>query len=95
MISKKTLREFWEKHADCEQQLKVWYETAKQSDWKNPNDVKQTYADASIIANNRVVFNIRGGNYRLIVAFNYPLSIAFIRYIGTHSDYDKIDATTI
>ena len=67
IIAKSTLRSFWEKHADSEQYLKTWYETAKTSSWKSPNDIKKTYANASIVANNRVVFNIKGNAYRLIV----------------------------
>lgn len=95
IIAKKTLREFWEKHADTEQYLKTWYETAKTSHWVSPNDIKETYATASILKNNRVVFNIKGNSYRLVVKFNYERQWAFIRFVGTHSDYDKIDADTI
>ncbi|AUD04850.1 type II toxin-antitoxin system HigB family toxin [Spirosoma pollinicola] len=95
IIAKRTLKEFWEKHSDAEQYLKTWYETAKQAEWKSPNDVKKTYANASIIAGNRVVFNIKGNDYRLIVKFNYQQQWAFIRFIGTHSLYDRVDATTV
>ena len=95
IIARRTLKEFWEKHSDAEQYLKTWYETAKQADWKTPNDVKQTYANASIIAGNRVVFNIKGNDYRLIVKFNYQRQWAFIRFVGSHADYDRVDATTI
>lgn len=95
IIAKRTLKEFWGKYSNAEQYLKTWYETAKQADWKNPQDIKNTYATASIIAGNRVVFNIKGNDYRLIVKFNYQRQWAFIRFIGTHTDYDKIDATTI
>ena len=93
--SKSTLRAFWEKHADSEQYLKTWYDTVKHADWKKPNDIKRTYANASIIGNNRVVFNIKGNTYRLVVKFNYERQWAFIRFIGTHAEYDKIDAKTI
>lgn len=95
IIAKRTLREFWEKHPDCEQYLKTWYDIAWRADWKSPNDIKDTFASTSVIANNRVVFNIRGNNYRLVVKFNYERQWAFIRFIGTHAEYDKIDATTI
>lgn len=95
IISKKALKDFWEKHADSEQYLKTWYDTAKNADWKNPNDVKASYSSASIIGDNRVVFNVKGNNYRLIVKFNYRLQWAFIRFIGTHAEYDKIDAEKI
>ena len=89
------MKDFWEKHADSEQYLKTWYDTAKNADWKNPNDVKASYSSASIIGDNRVVFNVKGNNYRLIVKFNYRLQWAFIRFIGTHAEYDKIDAEKI
>lgn len=95
IIAKRTLKEFWEKYRDSEQYLKTWYETVKNSNWKSPNDVKVTYRTASILKNNRVVFNIKGNNYRLIVKFNYEKGWAFIRFIGTHQEYDHIDAETI
>lgn len=95
IISKKTLREFWAKHSDSEQYLKTWYETAKSSNWVSPKEVKEVYINASILKNGRVVFNIKGNSYRLIVKFNYAKQWAFIRFIGTHAEYDKIDANTI
>lgn len=95
IVAKRTLREFWEKHAEVEQYLKTWYDTAKNSDWKTPNDVKNTYSNASILKYERVVFNIKGNDYRLIVKFNFEKSWIFIRFIGTHAEYDKIDANTI
>jgi len=95
IIAKRTLREFWEKHLDSEQYLKTWYETAKSSNWQSPNDVKKTYIHASILKNNRVVFNIKGNSYRLIVKFNYDRQWAFIRFVGTHVEYNNIDANTI
>jgi len=95
IIAKRTLKEFWEKHADSEQYLKTWYDTAKNARWKSPNDVKNTYANASIVSGNRVVFNIKGNSYRLIVKFQYEREWAYIRFIGTHSEYDKINAETI
>ncbi len=95
IIAKRTLRIFWEKHADSEQYLKTWYETAKNSNWTSPNDVKRTYINASILKKSRIVFNIKGNSYRLIVKFNFDRQWAFIRFIGTHSDYDKINANTI
>ena len=95
IIAKSTLQQFWKNRADCEQYLKTWYNTAKNSKWNSPNDVKQTYINASILKNGRVVFNIKGNSYRLIVKFNYDRQWAFIRFIGTHAEYDKIDADTI
>lgn len=95
IIAKKTLREFWEKHADSEQYLKTWYETAKNANWESPNDIKKTYINASVLKDSRIVFNIKGNSYRLIVKFNFIRQWAFIRFIGTHAEYDKIDADTI
>jgi mRNA interferase HigB len=95
IIAKRVLREFWEIYPDSEQYLKTWYETAMHSDWSTPQDVKKTYASASIIKDNRVVFNIRGNSYRLVVKFNYRKQWGFVRFIGTHDDYNKIDAGTI
>lgn len=95
IFAKNTLREFWEAHPDSEQYLKTWYDTAKSSSWKTPNDVKQTYANASILKERRIVFNIKGNTYRLVAKFNFEKQWIFIRFIGTHLDYDKIDANTI
>jgi len=95
ILAKSTLREFWDKHPDSEQYLKTWYDTAMNSDWKTPNDVKQSYASANILKDSRIVFNIKGNSYRLVVKFNFDHQMAFIRFIGSHSDYDKIDANSI
>ena len=95
VIAKKTLREFWEKHADCEEQLKSWYHEAESANWKSPNDIKTNYPSASILADNRVVFNIKGNKYRLIVKINYDYEVTWIRFVGTHAQYDKIDANKI
>jgi mRNA interferase HigB len=95
IFAKSTLMAFWEKHADSEQYLKTWYDTALSSDWKNPNEVKNTYANASIFKNNRIVFNIKGNSYRLVAKFNFEKQWIFIRFIGTHIEYDKINAETI
>lgn len=95
IFAKSTLRAFWEKHPDSEQYLKTWYATAMSSDWKSPNDVKHSYASASIFKDSRIVFNIKGNSYRLVVKFNFEHQMAFIRFIGTHEEYDKIDANSI
>lgn len=95
VIAKKTLRTFWTKHKDCEQQLKAWYKETEVAIWKDPGDIKADYPAASILEDNRVVFNIKGNKYRLVVKINYSYKIVWIRFIGTHSEYDKIDATKI
>ncbi len=95
VIAKKTLRVFWEKHRNCEQQLKTWYEEAVESIWVTPNDIKRDYPSASFLSDNRVVFNIKGNTYRLIVKINYKYKMVWIRFVGTHGEYDKRDATKI
>jgi mRNA interferase HigB len=95
VISKKILREFWEKHSDSEQQLKSWFQETSNAEWNSPNDIKIEYPSASILSNNRVVFNIKGNKYRLIVRINYDYKMAWIRFVGTHAEYDKIDANKI
>ena len=95
VIAKRTLREFWEKHADSEQQLKAWYNEAEQAEWKTPNEIKKDYPSASILEDNRVVFNIKGNHYRLIVKINYSYGVVWVRFIGTHAEYDKVDAAKI
>ena len=79
----------------AEQYLKTWYQVAMKSSWQSPADIKKSYANASIIKGNRVVFNIKGNDFRLVVKFNYEREWAFIRFIGTHSEYDKINVEEI
>lgn len=95
IISRKALREFWEIHPDAQQPLQAWYADVKRADWKSPTNIKNIYRNASIVANNRVVFNIKGNKYRLVVAIRYEYRLVYIRFVGTHQEYDKIDVTTI
>jgi mRNA interferase HigB len=95
VIAKKILREFWEKYSDSQEHLKTWYKEATRAEWDSPIDIKTEYPKASILKNGRVVFNICGNKYRLIVKINYPRHWVFIRFIGTHNEYDKIDADII
>ena len=95
IFAKSTLREYCQKNPDSEQYLKTWFDTVMGSDWKSPNDVKRTYANASILKDSRIVFNIKGNSYRLVTKFNFEKQWIFIRFIGTHKEYDKIDANTI
>ena len=95
IISRRALREFWAKYSDTEQPLQAWYANVKRADWKTPSDVKATYRNASFVENNRVVFNIKGNSYRLVAAINYQYSIVYIRFIGTHQAYNKINVATI
>lgn len=95
VFAKSTLREFWERYPDAEQYLKTWFDTAMNSDWKSPSDVKQTYANASILKEGRIVFNIKGNSCRLVVKINFEKQWIFIRFIGSHKEYNRIDANTI
>ena len=95
IISKKTLKEFWEVHEDAEQPLRAWHAKTKQANWKSTEDVKNDYRNASFVANSRVIFNIKGNKYRLVVVINYQYQIIYIRFIGTHKEYDNIDVTKI
>jgi mRNA interferase HigB len=97
IIAVKTLREFWEDpdYHDAKQPLKAWYAEAKHANWKTPADIKAQYGHASIIGNNRVVFNIAGNKYRLVIKFHYNRGVGYVRFIGTHREYDKIDAEVV
>jgi mRNA interferase HigB len=95
IIARGTLRDYWEIHPDVEDALRTWYYEASRAAWQSPAEVKEAHRNASIIAGNRVVFNIKGNKYRLIAAMRYDIGIIFIRFIGTHVEYDKVDAETI
>jgi len=95
VLSRKTLREFWEKHPDARQPLQTWYADVKHSIWKKPADIKNIYRNASFLSDNRVTFNIKGNNYRVIVVVQYNYGMVYIRFVGTHKEYDRIDAETI
>ena len=95
VIALRTLREFWTRHPPAEAPLRGWYAEASRADWRTPADIKSAHHTASFLANNRVVFNIKGNDYRLVVAVRYTSGILFIRFIGTHAQYDRIDPATI
>jgi mRNA interferase HigB len=101
IIAKRTLRGFLEKlagHKDrrgLEASLDAWYEEAKRADWKTPADVKASFGSASLVGPDRVVFNIKGNSYRLVAAVNYRRGILFIKWFGTHRQYDAIDVGTV
>ncbi|MDR1974539.1 MAG: type II toxin-antitoxin system HigB family toxin [Bacteroidales bacterium] len=95
IIAKKTLRDFWSIHPNSEQQLKSWFQEANGAQWLTPNQIKREYPSASILNDNRVVFNIKGNDYRLIVKINYDYQMVWIRFIGTHAEYDKVNANRI
>ena len=94
-ISKRTLRAFWERHTDAKEPLLAWYREVAKEDWDAPARVKQRYRSASIVGGNRVVFNIKGNDYRLVVRINYPGRIVYLRFVGTHAEYDAVDVTEV
>ena len=95
VISVKTLREYWHDHPDVEQPLKAWKAEAEKANWKTPGDIKRRYPSADFLKGNRVVFNIKGNAYRLVVKIHYNTGTVFIRFIGTHAEYDRIEAENI
>ena len=95
IISKKSLRSFWIRHTEAEQALCAWFHEMGAADWKTPMDLKRDFPSADILPGNRVVFNIKGNHYRLIAKIHYNTGILFVRFIGTHSEYDHVDATTV
>ena len=95
IVAIKILREFWTLYPDAEQPLKAWVDEVKQAGWTQPAEIKLKYRNASILKNKRVVFNIKGNDYRLVVSVAYRFSAVYIKFIGTHGQYDAIDAETI
>jgi mRNA interferase HigB len=95
VIAKSVLRAFWERFPQAEEPLQAWYREVEKEDWDEPAKVKEKYRSASIIKGSRVVFNIKGNDYRLVVRINYPYRVIYIRFVGTHADYDRINAEEI
>ncbi len=97
IISRKRLRQFWQRpgYGDAEQPLRAWFREASKAEWDNPAAIKAIYRSASIIGDSRVVFNIAGNKYRLVGKVNYPYRVIYIRFVGTHRQYDSIDVKEI
>lgn len=97
IIARRTLQEFWAdpRYRDAEQPLRAWFTEVKRAEWHTPAEIKAAHRNASFLANNRVVFNIAGNKYRLVVAVKYTAQIVFIRFVGTHAQYDAIDAEEV
>lgn len=95
VIAYRSLQNFWTLHPAAEQPLKAWYDEARKAVWKQPSDIKAHYRSASFVGNNRVVFNIKGNDYRLIVAVAYRVGVVYVKFIGTHTQYDRVDAATV
>ncbi len=95
IIAKKHLIHFWRIYPDAEQPLRAWYDEVAHANWRKPQDIKNQYRNASFIASNRVVFNIKGNTYRLVVAIAYSFGAVYVKFIGNHAAYDRIDACTV
>lgn len=95
VISKVTLVQFWIEHPAARQALQTWLEDASRAQWNSPQDIKRRYTSASFVAHNRVVFNIKGNDYRLVVAVAYRFQALYVKFVGTHAQYDAIDAATV
>jgi mRNA interferase HigB len=95
VLSRSTLREFWKRHAGAEQPLKAWFAEAVRASWKRPQHVRNEYPSASFVADNRIVFNIAGNKYRLVVHVNYHYQTVYIKFIGTHAEYERIDVEKV
>jgi mRNA interferase HigB len=95
IISKKTLKDFWERERAAQCELEAWHAEAKNAEWTTPAEVKAQHGNASILKDGRVVFNICGNKYRLVVWINYAFFTIYVRFVGTHAEYDEIDAQTI
>lgn len=91
IIAKRTLREFWKLYRDSEQPLRSWYDISKKENWNNFNEIKSLFRNASIVGNDKVVFNIKGNDYLLVVKVDFIWKVMFIKFIGTHREYDKVD----
>lgn len=95
ILAKSTLRAFWTAYADAEEPLLAWYREVEKADWSEPSQVKEQFRNASFPKGNRVVFNIKGNDYRLVVRINYPYRIVYVRFVGTHTQYNQIDVKEV
>lgn len=95
IVAVKILREFWGKFPDSEQHLKAWVDEVRKASWTQPADIKETFRSASILKNRRTVFNIKGNDYRLVVSVAYRFQAVYVKFIGTHEQYDEIDAGAV
>ncbi|HEX7917211.1 type II toxin-antitoxin system HigB family toxin [Rudaea sp.] len=95
LIALKSLREFWARHPQAEQPLRAWADEVRQARWKRPADIKAQFASASILKSRRVVFNIKGNDYRVVTAVAYRFQAVYVKFVGTHAEYDEIDADEV
>jgi mRNA interferase HigB len=95
IVAKRALREFWKRYPDAEEPLLAWHREVEAEDWDTPAKVKAKYRNASVVGDNRVVFNIKGNNYRLVVKINYRYRVVYVRFVGTHPEYDAVDVEEV
>ena len=95
IIAKRTLRLFWQRHPTAEGALRTWHQVVQSADWLGPEQVKRQFGSASFVADNRIVFNIGGNKYRLVVEMQYQAAIAWVKFIGTHAQYDQINVENV
>ena len=95
IIAKRTLREFWERFQDAEEPLQAWFREVEKEDWAEPAKLKAKYGNASIIKGSRAVFNIKGNDYRLVVKINYQYRVIYVRFVGTHAEYNKVNVEEV
>ena len=95
IFSKSSLRNCWNRHPLCEQALKSWYAEARKADWSSPAEVKLRFPSSEILGRNHIKFKIKGNDYRLIVKINYEFKAVYIKFVGTHAEYDKIDVNNL
>lgn len=95
IIAKRTLRDFWERYPTAKGPLEAWHQEVAHADWASPSAVKAHFRSASILMGHRVIFNVSGNQYRLVVKINYPYGVVYVRFIGTHAEYDAVDVTSI
>ena len=95
IIAKRTLRQFWERHPQSATPLRTWYAIVSRARWTGPADVKAQFGSADFVADNRIVFNIGGNKYRLVVRVSYEYGRVLVKFVGTHAEYDRIDVTTV
>jgi len=95
VIAKRTLRLFWERHPDAKGSIEAWHAEVMKAAWKTPQQVKAQFGSASILKAGRVVFNVSGNKYRLVVAIDYARQACFVKFLGTHEQYDSINAQTV
>ncbi|MFT4585297.1 MAG: mRNA interferase HigB [Gammaproteobacteria bacterium] len=95
IIARRTLRQFWERYPDSAQVLKAWFSETQAASWGDSHAIKRRYRHASFVGDNRIIFNVGGNKYRLIVHVNYGFGIVYIKFVGTHDEYDRIDPETV